>query len=102
MAFELELAPVSEPQARNSALIVGGATVVGSFIPLLPFLVPNVPIDSALVAAVILSAITLFLTGTLRSPDHLGLDWKSGLQMVPIGLAAGFAGFAIGHFLGAS
>ncbi|MGA7923483.1 MAG: VIT1/CCC1 transporter family protein [Thermoplasmata archaeon] len=102
MAFELELAPVSEPQARNSALIVGGATVVGSFIPLLPFLVPNVPIDSALVAAVILSAITLFLIGLYEARTTSGSIWKSGLQMVLIGLAAGFAGFAIGHFLGAS
>lgn len=102
MAFELRLAPVAEPQARNSAVLVGGATVVGSFIPVLPFLVPGVPINSALIVAVILSGVTLFLIGLYEARTTSGSIWRSGLQMVLIGLAAGFAGFAIGHFLGAT
>jgi VIT1/CCC1 family predicted Fe2+/Mn2+ transporter len=32
----------------------------------------------------------------------MGSLWKNGLQMAAIGLAAGFAGFLIGHFLGAT
>src|SRR5437773_6304887 len=39
MAHELNLAPVDPKQARKSAILVGFAAVVGSFIPLVPFLI---------------------------------------------------------------
>src|SRR5207253_5527728 len=39
MAHELNLAPVDSAQARKSAVLVGIAAIVGSLIPLVPFIV---------------------------------------------------------------
>ncbi|HZY69367.1 MAG TPA: VIT1/CCC1 transporter family protein [Thermoplasmata archaeon] len=102
MAFELKLAPVTEHQARDSGLIVLGATVVGSFIPVLPFLVPGIPISTAIMAAVVLAAATLALVGTYEARATNGRPFSNAVQMIAIGLGAGFAGFLIGHFLGAA
>jgi VIT1/CCC1 family predicted Fe2+/Mn2+ transporter len=96
MAFELSLSPVSEDQPRKSAEIVLGATVVGSFIPLIPFLILPGSLATAAILAVILSAITLFLVGWYEARTTDGVLWKSGLRMIVIGLAAGFGGFLIG------
>jgi vacuolar iron transporter family protein len=100
MAYELRLAPVAEDQARNSFMVVGAATLVGSVVPLLPFLVPGIPIHSAIVAAVGLSGITLAGIGAYEAHITDGNPFRNALQMVVIGMAAGFAGFLIGHFLG--
>lgn len=102
MAFELKLAPVTEQQARNSGLIVLGATVVGSFIPVLPFLVQGIPLATAVVAAIVLAAATLALVGTYEARTTNGRPFRNAAQMIAIGLGAGFAGFLIGHFLGAT
>ncbi len=102
MAFELHLAPVFEDEPRKSALTVGAATVVGSFIPLLPFLIYPYNFTVDVIASVVLSAGTLFFVGVYEARTTAGSFWRSGLQMLLIGLAAGFAGFLIGHFLGAA
>jgi vacuolar iron transporter family protein len=100
MAFELKLAPVEPHQARNSALVVGAATLVGSVIPLLPYLVPGQPILTSVAVAVILSVITLGLIGAYEARITDGHPFRSAGQMIIIGMTAGFAGFLIGHFLG--
>ena len=102
MAFELKLAPVKEAQARDSFVTVFLATVVGSFIPILPFLVPRIPIETGLIAAVALSACTLALVGVYEARTTGGKPFRNAAQMIVIGLAAGFAGFLIGHLLGAT
>ena len=101
MAHELKLAPVAEHQARNSFLVVGGATVVGSAIPILPYLVPGLSLDAALIGSVVVSAIALALIGLYEARITNGRPFRNAGQMVLIGLAAGFAGFLVGHFLGA-
>jgi VIT1/CCC1 family predicted Fe2+/Mn2+ transporter len=50
---------------------------------------------------VILSGVVLFFIGWYGARVTVGSVWRSGLQMLVIGLTAGFAGFLIGHFLGA-
>jgi VIT1/CCC1 family predicted Fe2+/Mn2+ transporter len=103
MAFELNLAAVADEQPLNSGLVVFAATVVGSAIPLVPFLVAGPyliagsAIEGAAVAAVIVSGIALFGIGWYEARITVGSFWKSGLRMLLIGLAAGFAGFLIGH-----
>lgn len=98
MAFELKLAPVSDVQPRNSAFVVFGATVVGSIIPLIPFLIPSVAVPSAAIVAVIISGAALFGIGWYEASITVGPYWKAGLRMLVIGLAAGFAGFLLGTF----
>jgi vacuolar iron transporter family protein len=102
MAFELKLAPVKETQARDSFVTVFLATVVGSFIPILPFLVPQLPIETSLIVSVILAGLTLALVGVYEARTTNGRPFQNAVQMIAIGLAAGFAGFLIGLALGAT
>lgn len=100
MAFELNLASVPVEQPRNSALVVFLATVVGSAIPLLPFLLLTHSVEDAAVASIVLSGAALFGIGWYEARITIGSFWKSGLRMLLIGLGAGLAGFLIGHFAG--
>jgi vacuolar iron transporter family protein len=102
MAFELRLQPVEATEARRSFVTVGLATVIGSFVPLVPiFLDPN-DLHTAVIGSVVLSAIVLFSIGAYEARTTMSSLWRNGAQMIAIGLAAGFAGFLIGHFLGAT
>jgi len=90
---------VSEPQRTGltRASVVGAATAVGSFIPLLPFLV--LPPAAAAVGAVFISGLALFGVGAYKARTLIG-DWRrSGLELTLIGLGAAFAGYLIGVVL---
>jgi vacuolar iron transporter family protein len=99
MAFELKLAPVTDEAPRNSAVIVGLATLLGHAVPLLPFFFLGSNIDEAAYIAVVLSGIMLFLIGYYEARTTVRSIWKSGARMLAIGLASGFAGFLIGFGL---
>ncbi len=101
MAFELRLQPVDADEPRNSGLLVLMATIAGSLVPLVPFLVLGSDLHLAVVAAVLLSAVVLFVIGWFEARTTSSSVWQNGLKMLVIGLGAGFAGFLIGHFLGA-
>jgi len=102
MSFELKLAPVEKDEARRSFTVVLSSTIVGSIIPLIPFFfVTSSTIVSGTIASVILSGATLFFIGAYEARTTVGSIWWSGLQMTIIGLAAGFAGYLIGHVIGA-
>lgn len=97
MDEELHLQPVPQQSLLRSSVIVTIATLVGHLIPLLPFMV--VTRTPAIIAAIALSAVTLFAVGVYSAKTLLG-DWrKSGLQMVTIGLGAAALGFLIGRLL---
>jgi vacuolar iron transporter family protein len=64
MDEELHLQPVRSRDILRTAVVVGIATLIGHLIPLLPFLV--LPRTSALVVAIVLSALALF--GVARTP----------------------------------
>ncbi len=100
MAFELGLSPVNKKQPFRSFMLVGTATLIGSIIPLLPFLFTPV-VHTGIIASVIISAIALFFIGAYEAKTTVGSLWASGLRMLMIGMIAGFAGYLIGHFIGA-
>lgn len=95
MNEELHLQPVAQQSLLRSALVVTVATLIGHFIPIVPFMVAaRTP---AIVLAIALSAVTLFAVGVYSAKTLVG-DWrKSGLQMVAIGLGAAALGFLIGR-----
>jgi predicted membrane protein (TIGR00267 family) len=95
MNEELHLQPVAQQSLVQSAVIVTVATLIGHFIPIVPFMVmARAP---AIIAAIALSAVTLFAVGVYSAKTLVG-DWrKSGLQMVAIGLGAAAVGFFIGR-----
>ncbi|MGI0131893.1 MAG: VIT1/CCC1 transporter family protein [Thermoplasmata archaeon] len=102
MAFELKLAPVEATAPRASAYVVGGATVLGHLIPLVPFFFVGSDILLGATLSVVASGVSLFAIGWYEATVTVGRWWSNGLQMVVIGLAGGFAGYLIGHFIGAA
>jgi vacuolar iron transporter family protein len=103
MAFELKLAPVEKNEARRSFTVVLSSTIFGSIVPLIPFLfVTGGTILSGTIASVILSGAVLFFIGAYEARSTVGSIWWSGLQMMIIGLSAGFAGYLIGRLIGAA
>ncbi len=100
MAHELNLSPVGKNEARRSFSVVLLATVFGSIIPILPFFFSG-SVHGGIVASIVLSAITLFVIGYYEAKVTIGSLWKSGLEMLIIGMAAGGAGYLIGYFIGA-
>ncbi len=99
MAFELNLAPVEASAPRTSAGIVGGATVIGHLVPLLPFFFVASDVVAGAVASITLSGVALFGVGWYEARTTAGVWWRNGLQMAIIGLAGGFAGYLIGHVI---
>jgi len=101
MSYELNLEPIDESEPRSSFLVVLGSTIVGSLIPLIPYLLLDGNVLGSAVASVVLSGAVLFFIGYFEARTTVGSLWRSGLQMAIIGLGAGVAGFLIGHFIGA-
>jgi VIT1/CCC1 family predicted Fe2+/Mn2+ transporter len=102
MSHELQLQPVDASEPRRSFLVVLSSAVVGSIIPLVPYFLAGKDLLQGAVGSVMLSGVVLFIIGYYEARTTVGSLWKSGLQMAAIGLAAGLAGFLIGHFIGAS
>ena len=100
MSYELHLEPVPENQARKSALLVGSAAIVGSLIPLVPFVLMQHEILTGIVTSIVISAIILYVIGWYKAKVTVGRPGKSGLQMALIGTASALAGFAIAYFVG--
>src|SRR6266850_731165 len=95
MDEELHLQPVEQQSLLRSAVVVTVATLIGHLITLVPFMV--VTRTPAIIAAIALSAVTLFAVGVYSAKTLIG-DWlRSGLQMVAIGLGAAAVGFLIGR-----
>ncbi len=69
MAEELKLAPVSQNDALRAAIIVGAAAIVGSFIPLMPFIV--LPILPAVITSIAVAGATLF-----AREDYVEEAWR--------------------------
>ncbi len=102
LAFELKLAPVEPDAPRKSGLLVGGATVFGHGIPLVPFFFVGRDVELGAILSVTVSAISLFAIGWYEAKTTVGAWWKNGIQMALIGLAGGFAGYLIGKLIGAT
>lgn len=95
MAHELNLAPVEKAQARRSAVLVGIAAIVGSLVPLIPFVIIGRDILLGIVLSLIVSTVALFLIGWWKARTTIGRPTRSGTQMAIIGIASAFAGFGI-------
>lgn len=97
MAEELQLRPTNRSDALRSALIVGGAAIVGSLIPLAPFMF--MPVAPSMLIAIAISALTLFVVGAYKARLTVGHPMKSGLEMAVIGTVSALVGYAVGALL---
>jgi vacuolar iron transporter family protein len=94
MAEEHRLSPRDRKHAIRSAGIVGLSAVIGSVIPLVPFLV--LPVSVAIPVSIALSALVLFVVGAYKARTTVGHPTKSGLEMAIIGTVSALVGYAIG------
>ena len=92
---ERHLQPVNNTDVVRSSVVITFATLIGHFIPLLPFVfMSRTP---ALVLGLVLSAVVLFGVGAYQALTRVGSWWRQGPRMVLIGLVAAALGFAIGR-----
>jgi vacuolar iron transporter family protein len=101
MSFELKLVPVDKSEPRRSFSVVLSSTIFGSIIPLIPFFfVTAATVSAGAIASVVVSGVLLFFIGAYEARKTVGSIWWSGIQMMVIGLSAGFAGYLIGRLVG--
>ncbi|HTX79682.1 MAG TPA: VIT1/CCC1 transporter family protein [Longilinea sp.] len=97
MSEELQLTPTDRKQAIRSALVVGLAAIIGSLIPLAPFVF--LPVIQSMWVAVLLTAVVLFAVGAYKARIMVGHPAKSGLEMALIGTLSALVGYAVGALL---
>lgn len=99
MAHELELQPIDAKGLIPKALLVGSSAIVGSLIPLVPFFF--IHHDPAIWVALVSSAVVLFGIGVIKANMTVGRPFRSGMQMMAIGILSALAGYGIGLLFGA-
>jgi VIT1/CCC1 family predicted Fe2+/Mn2+ transporter len=98
MRFELGLEKPDPSRARNSALTIAGAYVVGGLIPLAPYMAVNQP-GSALAASVVFTLIALALCGYVKGRFTGVPPLRSAAQTTLIGGLAAAAAFTIARLI---
>lgn len=94
MRFELGLEEIDPKRARNSALTIAGAYIVGGLIPLLPYMLLN-STSVALLLSAGLTLAALFAFGLFKGHFTGMPPVRSALQTTLIGGLAATAAFAI-------
>jgi vacuolar iron transporter family protein len=97
MSEEHQLTPIDRKQAFRIALIVGFSAIIGSLIPLIPFIF--LPVTISMVVSLVITALVLFLVGAYKARQTVGHPTKSGLEMALIGTMSALVGFAVGALL---
>jgi VIT1/CCC1 family predicted Fe2+/Mn2+ transporter len=86
-------AEVSEPPLRSGAT-VGISYLIGAAVPLLPYLVVNPPLG--ILASALATILVLFVVGALKTLITARPWWRSGLESMGIGIAAGIVTYGAG------
>lgn len=97
MSEEHQLTPSNRRDALKSALVVGAAAIVGSLIPLIPFLFMDV--HTSIWVSLVGSALTLFAVGAYKARTTVGHPGKSGFEMAAIGTISALVGYLVGLIL---
>lgn len=97
LAEELKVSPIEEGSLLRTALIVGFAAVIGSIIPVAPFF--GLPVWMAIWGSIAVAGASLFAVGAYKATVTVGVWWKSGLQLLGIGLVTALVSYAIGSVI---
>ncbi len=98
MTEELGLTPPEAAAPLRAAAIVGVSAIVGSVIPLMPFIF--LPVLDALVPSLVLSTLVLFAVGVYKAKVTVGNWLKSGIEMAAVGMLAALVGYLVGKLTG--
>ena len=97
MAEEHQLAPIDRKQAIRAAWIVGLSAIIGSLVPLAPFMFLSVA--TSMWASVVITALVLFAIGAYKARVTIGKPMRSGIEMAAIGTISALAGYLVGIIL---
>ncbi|MCJ7467792.1 MAG: VIT1/CCC1 transporter family protein [Maribacter sp.] len=94
MKFELGLERPSLNRARNSALTIGGAYIIGGFIPLCGYIFTQAPKEGLLFSSA-LTIVCLLVFGYFKSKVTGQPPLKGALKVMVIGVIAAAAAFFV-------
>jgi VIT1/CCC1 family predicted Fe2+/Mn2+ transporter len=97
MRFELGLEKPNINRARNSAMTIGTSYIIGGLIPLAPYLIAGKVLDG-LVYSSIITLLSLFVFGYLKSKALGQNPWNGALKIAAIGGFAASAAYFAGKF----
>ena len=97
MAEEHQLAPIDRKTAFRAAWIVGISAIIGSLVPVVPFLIFSVA--TSMWMSVVITALVLFIIGAYKARMTVGKPMRSGLEMMIIGTLSAMAGYLVGVLL---
>ncbi|MBS1644372.1 MAG: VIT1/CCC1 transporter family protein [Bacteroidetes bacterium] len=101
MKYELGLDKPDPKRARNSALNIGGAYIVGGIVPLLPYFFFNTPTQSLSWSCVV-TVCCLFLFGFFKAKATGQNPWMGATRIMFIGSIAAAAAYFIGQLFAGS
>ena len=99
MKFELGLEEPHPNRARNSALTIGFAYIIGGMIPLLGYIFTNTPMKG-LIASSILTIICLLIFGYFKSKMTGQNALIGAIKVTGIGIAAAGTAFLVAKLIG--
>jgi len=97
MKFELGLERPSLNRARNSALTIGGAYIVGGLIPLCGYIFTPAPKEGLFLSSALTIA-CLFIFGYFKSKVTGQPPFKGALKVMTIGIVAAAAAYWVAQF----
>ena len=97
MEQEMKLFP-SRTSPLNIAAVVGLSAIIGSFIPVVPFLI--YPVKTAIWTTLVISTVVLFFVGVYKAKTTVGNPINSVIELAAIGMIAAIIGYAVGAILG--
>lgn len=97
MAEEHQLSPVDRGAALKAAWVVGLSAILGSLVPILPFMF--LPVSTSMWMSVFVTALVLFAIGYYKARVTVGKPMRSGAEMMLIGTVSAMAGYLVGVLL---
>lgn len=97
MAEEHQLSPVDRRTAMRAAWVVGLSAIVGSLVPIAPFMF--LPVSTSMWVSVLVTALVLFAIGAYKARVTVGKPMRSGMEMMLIGTISALAGYLVGVLL---
>ncbi len=86
-----------EPPLKSS-LVVGTSYLVGAAVPVIPYTIVAPP--SGIAISAIITVLVLFIVGAAKTLITARSWWRSGIESMLTGIAAGAVTYAAGHYLG--
>jgi predicted membrane protein (TIGR00267 family) len=81
----------------KAAWVVGLSAIIGSLVPILPFIF--LPVSTSMWLSVLATALVLFGIGFYKARVTIGTPMRSGAEMMLIGTISALAGYVVGVLL---